>query len=140
MRLTVLCSSKDSANLLANQADAAQIMGDTAPQGVKFEIESSAWTPGATGGWWEIIVDLGVVAAPVSILCNLIASWLWSAKSRTVAVPSSTDRPAPSERIRLILRDGDKVADVQIEQGDFEALRATIQAALIHVHSDQRIS
>jgi hypothetical protein len=83
---------------------------------------------GTYGSWWEVAVDFGAVAAPISIVCNLIANWIWDAR------PKDLSAMAPHEvSLTLILTHGDRKSEVRIQSQDAEAERAAIEAALRNV-------
>lgn len=127
MLITVFTTDSPLALALGEHAPAPAEL--TAQEGVtSWQAGVPEWTPGATGGWWELAVDIGVVAAPVSVVCNLIASWVWSAweKART--------EPARPVEVTLMLRDGERVAELRVSSSDTEAARAAILAAVTHVH------
>lgn len=103
---------------------------DQAVAKLSFEAGTVRRIPGATGGWFELLCNLGVIALPAGIVGNLIASWIWSAL-KDESLPR-TERQV----IRLVLRNGDKVADLQIHSDNFETTREAVKEALDHVNRE----
>lgn len=134
MQITVLSSeSSFIAALAVNREPVPPEAGE-----MSWQVGTPQLIPGAAGGWWELAVDIGVIAAPVSIVCNLLANWIWSALTATQLAPplSVGSQNPPTTDIRLVLREGDKVAELSITGADIDAIRASLQAALVHVHSE----
>ena len=52
------------------------------PSASPLAISRPVLAPGIAGSWWDIAASFGVQAIPVSIACNLIASWIANAISR----------------------------------------------------------
>jgi hypothetical protein len=96
----------------------------------EFAIGTAKNIRGAAEGWWELVCALGIVSFPIGVIGNLLASWIWSAITRTPKIAQD------ARVIKLVLRDGSRVAELQIESKDRESLRTAIEAALVHVHSE----
>jgi hypothetical protein len=136
MQITVISADENVVTALAHDAPSLASEYAKLSPAASFEVIGPERTPGAMGTWWQLAVDLGFVSAPVSVVCNLIASWIWSAKKSPPPRSSpDTTGPAMASDVLLVLRHGDKVAEVQIEHADMAAVSAAIEAAFLHVHS-----
>ncbi len=85
--------------------------------------------PGATHGWFELLVDWGVVGLPLSTLGNLIASWLWR-------VFENRQTPDRKRQFKVILRQGEAFADVDIDPENYDRTREALEKALRHVNRE----
>ncbi|MGD0227796.1 MAG: hypothetical protein ABSF71_36260 [Terriglobia bacterium] len=92
--------------------------------------------PGALGSWWEIALTLGVLSIPARVAASLVANRIWLAYSKSRSEPDRTPRSRPPT-VKLVLREGDVVAEVKIESWEFEAIRESVKAALVHVYRKQ---
>jgi len=128
MEVSIL--SADS-SLLAELAREPPEKGGTANN---WDVEGPERTPGAVEGWWQLAVDVGVIAAPVSVFCNLLASWIWTAIERRRADGKAA--PATFSELVVILRSDGRTAEVRIEKPDRELAITAIVAALKHVHPE----
>lgn len=107
---------------------------DAGLSSLTWEPEEPQRTPGATEGWWEMAVDFGLVGAPVGLLVNMLASWLFAAWQR-----SRSEQPSapPKPTVTMVLRSGGLVSTVQIDAADCEATSLIIKTAFEHVHPEQ---
>lgn len=98
-----------------------------APKIVPGKIERM---PGAADGWWEVLVDIGLISMPISMLSNLIIGWF-------LEYTQSPELKRPTAPIRLILREGERSADLEYSGGDPGAFKTALSAALHHVHRER---
>jgi hypothetical protein len=105
-----------------------------APPGVSLEIGHPTFVPGAVGSWWEILGAIGVIGFPVGVIGNLVASWIWRAMTRATEEQGLTTlNLAATRKVKLVLHSGDKVVEAEIESSDMDAIRASVETALLHV-------
>jgi|ERR1700683_2452378 hypothetical protein len=98
----------------------------------EFEIGNPEYVPGAIESWWEFLGTIGVLSFPLSVVGNLIASWIWQGLRRDTVEPAP--KVLPPTVVKLVVRDNDRCVDVRIESSNLEVIRETVQAALKHVH------
>jgi len=136
MELVVL--SKDAALTSRLRSDAiARFSSAAAPTNqIAPRVGEATRIVGATESWWELAVDLGVFAAPVSVACNLIASWILGALKTAPPASSNTASGGPTNTVTLVLRKGTRTAEAEIKTNDLAAVHAAIEAALIHVNTE----
>jgi hypothetical protein len=136
LEMTALSSDGE---LLARLATWSPLEGDTMAAGsasrFTWQADAPERVPGAVESIWQLLVDVGIIAAPVSVVCNLIASWIWAAheKAPRGGGPRSSD-------ILLLLDNGERNAEVRIVVGpEFtkEAIAKTVEAAVTHVHPER---
>jgi hypothetical protein len=121
------------ARLADGKPDAAAAGGAPA---LTWQASAPVRMPGAIESIWQLLVDIGIVGLPVSVIGNLIASWIWTAAHDN---PPSRNRQQ-SGQILLLLEAGERNAEVSFELGSPEltqkAMAQTIAAALEHVRRD----
>lgn len=80
--------------------------------------------PGFGESMHQLLCDLGVVALPVSVLGNIIAAWLLKA---LVTAPARS-------KARIILRNGSREAEMEIDTTRTGELKQAIQALVDRVY------
>lgn len=88
--------------------------------------------PGATGSWWELAAALGILSFPLSVAGNLLATWIWSALKN-----SPTPKTKSACKVKIILRHGDKSADITIESNELAPITSMVTEALHRVYPER---
>lgn len=81
--------------------------------------------PGASGGWFELAINFGVIAIPSSIFSGIVAAWLWSIVDKTKSIEN--------KKIKIVLKNEGRTAEIEIDQADRKATEKALKAALKHV-------
>ena len=106
--------------------------------GDRFDIGPLERVPGSTESFWQLAVDIGLISAPIGIICNLIASWIYDALRR--ARPKQADVPTPAHQVtvKVAIRVDDNVADIALELGEVAVMAREIEVAVARVVSVRR--
>lgn len=132
MALLIKLLSSDCA-LLTDVEGALQSKSNE--ENLRVELEKTRSVPGIRASWWELAADFGVWSLPFGVLGNLLASALWEAYRKRVPLDSRSVSGLPTvPSVKLILHNGDKIAEIQIQLAELEVLRETIITAIDRVY------
>lgn len=112
MKITVLSENKDVIGHLASH----QLAG--ADLAAKFD--KPRRIPGAAGSMWQLLVDLAVIGAPMSLVTNLLSDWIMSALQRSSA----------ESKVRLVIREGDRTIEAEVSGTEPDAIARAITTAI----------
>ena len=82
--------------------------------------------PGATGGWYELAVALGLIAFPVSVIASGIANWITA---------SLSNDKGNAVRLKMIIRKGDLSVDIDLSNVDEDTIIDTLCEAIDSVNT-----
>ena len=102
-----------------------------------FDVGTPQRIPGALESYWELAVDIGLISAPIGIVCNMIASWLFEALKRKPPNPDGGKAVSSPLQVKLVVRIGAETKDIQIELGEFNKAKSDLEAALSYVDFQQ---
>jgi hypothetical protein len=93
---------------------------------VSFEIDGPYEIPGMFETWFEIAATVGIFAIPVSVVTNLLSSWIWSKLY-----------PMNKNGIegQIIVRNGEKEIQVDLSNIDKDTLNEIIKMVVDNVDS-----
>jgi len=115
MQITLLTTEEEIARAFDERR--GQPSGD-------LSVDSVSERPGAAGGWYEIVLAWGALGVPAAVAANLISQFLWEMfqrRKKPLAVPV---------KLKVVLRDGDKATEVDLESADPDAIRTVLETAL----------
>jgi hypothetical protein len=128
MKVTVFTKDRELGRALADRPAVLT----TAGTADKFDIGPLQRVPGATESFWQLVVDIGIVSAPISIACNLIASWLYDAYTRWRDQQRPVEPMPGPLSVKLIIRTETEAVDIQLRVDDLVTIEAELERALRH--------
>jgi hypothetical protein len=128
MRIRVLTDDEAFVRALAT-------VGGPIPQA---NVGAPSFVVGADVSWWQLMVDFGMIGLPLGVAGNLIASWLWRAMHAERQPEITSLNLSLRRKVKLVLHNDDrKPLEVEIESDDLEAIRASVDAVLVHANKQQ---
>jgi hypothetical protein len=123
--------------ILSNDEVIIRSLSGTADPAFKANVGSPSYVPGAVGSWWQLLVDIGAIGLPLSVVGNLIASWVWDAKNKVREAPITTMNLSKRSKVKLVISGRGAPVEIEIESDDLEAIRASVASALQHADRQQ---
>ncbi|MCD9186015.1 MAG: hypothetical protein LUM44_06260 [Pyrinomonadaceae bacterium] len=95
----------DDRDFILNLYESSALINGGKAEETGVSVEEPNRAVGAFEGWYEIAAALGIIGIPVSIVANLISSWIWESYKK------SKD---PNISIKLQLNKGEETLEIEL--------------------------
>ena len=112
MQINIL---SDNREFIFNLYDSSELLSKEQNEGTKISVEEPSRVAGAFEGWYEIVAALGIIGIPMSIVANLISSWIWESytKSKDSSIPVKLQLDNGKEVLEIELKDVKSAEDIK---------------------------
>lgn len=119
MQITLLTEDRDAA--LAFEE------GDSSSPSSPLKVESVVELPGAAaGGWYEVCLAWGALGVPAAVIANIASQYIWDVWRSAKPTP-------PTVKLKMVLREGDRVSEIDLETQNISDAEEAIARAVEHV-------
>ena len=105
----------DNREFILNLYDSSELLSKEQNEGTSISVEEPSRVAGAFEGWYEIVAALGIIGIPMSIVANLISSWIWESytKSKDSSIPVKLQLDNGKEVLEIELKDVKSAEDIK---------------------------